>query len=124
MMSRIYEFIKECGTFFVLTQNNDFPAGRPFGAIMEWNNCLYISTADTKAVYGQLLEHNKMQIVALKEGTREWMRVNGIATECFDLSIKQRMLKECPVLKKHYPSADAPHFNLFQIEILNGEFYS
>ena len=70
-MSQTYDFIKECGIFFVLTQNNDFPAGRPFGAIMEYNNFLYISTADTKEVYKQLSEHNKMQIIALKSGTRD-----------------------------------------------------
>ena len=123
-MSQTYDFIKECGTFFVLTQNNDFPAGRPFGAIMEYNNFLYISTADTKEVYKQLSEHNKMQIIALKSGTRDWIRISGVATECFDQAIKQKMLEECPVLSKHYPSTNAPHFNLFQIEITKSEFYS
>lgn len=113
-MSQTYDFIKECGTFFVLTQNNDFPAGRPFGAIMEYNNFLYISTADTKEVYKQLSEHNKMQIIALKSGTRDWIRISGVATECFDQTIKQKMLEECPVLSKHYPSTNAPHFNLFR----------
>ena len=119
-MSQIYNFIKECGTFFVLTFNNVFPAGRPFGAIMEYNNNLYISTSDTKSVYKQ----NKVQIIALKNGTRDWVRVSGIATECVDPTIKQRMLEECPVLTKHFSSADAPHYNLFQIEIVNSEFYS
>lgn len=118
-MSKTYDFIKECGTFFVLTLNDNQPAGRPFGAIMEYNNCLYISTSDTKAVYKQLFEHNKIQIIALKNGTRDWIRVSGIATECIDLSIKQKMLDECPVLTKHFPSANTSHYNLFQIEITN-----
>ena len=34
-MSKAYEFLKECGYFYVLTINKDFPAGRPFGAVME-----------------------------------------------------------------------------------------
>ena len=34
-MSKEYEFIKECGYFYVLTINKDFPAGRPFGEMME-----------------------------------------------------------------------------------------
>ena len=29
-MSKAYEFLKECGSFFVLTLNGDYPAGRPF----------------------------------------------------------------------------------------------
>ena len=34
-MSKAYEFLKECGSFFVLSINGDYPAGRPFGAVME-----------------------------------------------------------------------------------------
>ena len=43
-MSKAYEFLRECGYFYVLTINKDFPAGRPFGAVMEYDNKLYIST--------------------------------------------------------------------------------
>ncbi len=120
-MSKEYEFIKECGSFFVLTINNDFPAGRPFGAIMEIDNDLYIATADMKAVYKQLKENPKMQLLALKNGTREWMRVTGIATECEDMTIKEKMLIECPVLTKHYPTADTPHYNIFKVSVLHTE---
>ena len=121
-MSQAYEFIKECGAFFVLTINNDFPAGRPFGAIMEYEDKLYIATADTKAVYNQLKDNSNMQIIALKSGTRSWVRVSGIATECNDITIKQRMLDECPVLSKHYTSADMPHYNVFAIAVAETEF--
>ena len=34
-MSKEYEFIKECGVFFVSTIKGTKPATRPFGAIME-----------------------------------------------------------------------------------------
>lgn len=122
-MNREYEFINECGTFYVLTMNGDFPAGRPFGAIMELNNDLYISTADTKAVYRQLKQNERMQIIALRPGTREWIRVNGIAEECMDLAVKKRMLAECPGLKKHYSSEDAPHYSVFRIKIVSSMFY-
>ena len=37
-MSKAYEFLKECSCFYVLTINGDFPAGRPFGAVMEYNS--------------------------------------------------------------------------------------
>lgn len=43
-MSKAYEFLKECGYFYVLTINKDFPAGRPFGAVMEHGGKLFIST--------------------------------------------------------------------------------
>lgn len=92
-MSKVGEFLKECGVFYVLTINTDFPAGRPFGAVMEYNDNLYISTGDMKDVYKQLKQHPQMQIIALKGGTRDWIRINGIAEECVDLNIKQN--KKC-----------------------------
>lgn len=102
--------------------NDKFPAGRPFGAIMEYEGDLYLSTEDTKAVCRQLKEHENMQIIALKPGTRDWIRVNGIARECRDQVVKQRMFDECPAVRKHYASADAPHYTVFQVRVLNSEF--
>lgn len=32
-MSKAYEFLKECRSFFVLSINGEYPAGRPFGAV-------------------------------------------------------------------------------------------
>ena len=121
-MSRAIEFIKECGIFFVLTINNDAPAGRPFGAIMEINDDLYISTTDMKKVYAQLKACPKMQILALKNGTRSWVRIDGEAKECFELSIKQKMLEECPILTKHFPTVDTPHYSVFKIKVEQVEF--
>lgn len=121
-MSKVYDFIKESGVFFVLTINGDFPAGRPFGAIMEYNDNLYISTGNTKAVYKQLIEHPQMQIIAFKKETREWLRLSGIATESTDVKVKQKMLQECPVLSKHYPSAEEPSFSVFSVKADKVEF--
>lgn len=122
-MSKLYDFLTECGTFFVLTINDDFPTGRPFGAVMEYQDDLYISTTDIKPVYKQLKEHSNMQIVSIKPGTREWIRINGIAKECNDIEIKKRMLEECPVLSKHFPTPDTPHYAVFQLKIVDFRFY-
>lgn len=40
-MSKAYEFLKECGSFFVLSINVEYPAGRPFGAVMEAGGGIY-----------------------------------------------------------------------------------
>lgn len=114
-MSKTFDFLKECGTFFVLTINGDTPAGRPFGAIMEYDGKLYFSTANTKEVYKQLVSNPAIQLIALKPGTRDWVRISGKAIECTDLLIKQRMLDECPVLTKRFTSADCDYFALFEV---------
>lgn len=121
-MSKVFDFINACGHFFVLTIDNGCPVGRPFGAIMEYNDQLYISTSDTKAVYRQLKEHPQVQLLALKAGTRSWARISGTAYECTDLMIKQ-MLASCPALSKHFSSPNAPHYCVFAIRISKSELY-
>lgn len=122
-MSKAYEFIKECGCFYVLTINGDYPAGRPFGAVMEYNDKLYISTNNENQVHKQLRENGNIQILAKKENTREWLRVTGKAIECTDIEMKQRMLDECPVLSKHFLSAEEKKYLLFQVEVFEAEFH-
>ena len=117
-MSKMVDFLRECGVFYVLTVNGDYPAGRPFGAVMEYKDALYISTGDMKQVYNQLKKHPKMQIIALKPGTRDWMRISGIAKECTDMDIKEKMLEECPSLTRHFPTPEAPHYVVFKIEVV------
>lgn len=122
MPSKEYQFIKECECFFVLAMNGDYPAGRPFGAIMEVGDKLYISTHDGNEAHKQLRNNGNIQIVAKKEGTREWIRITGVAEECDDISLKQRFIEECPVLLRRFGKAESEHFLLFQITIKKSEF--
>ena len=52
------------------------------------------------------------------------MSKTGKAAECNDIKMKQKMLEECPVLSKHFSSAEAEHYLLFQVDVLNTEFHS
>jgi uncharacterized pyridoxamine 5'-phosphate oxidase family protein len=129
-MNRTYNFLKECGAFFVVTVNESVPAARPFGAVMELEGELYISTSNTKDVYKQLAENPAFQIVAMKAGTRDWIRINGNAVEVHDLNIKQAMLDACPALTKHFDSNSNAEFAIFKISDMvstlniNGEVIS
>ncbi len=116
IMSKAYDFLRECGAFFVLTINDDYPAGRPFGAVMEWEDNLYIATNDMNEAHRQLRVNGHVQLIAKKTDSREWVRITGIAEECEDMELKARMLEECPVLHKHYDSASAEHFLMFKIK--------
>lgn len=122
-MSKEYQFIKECGYFFVLTLNGEYPAGRPFGAIMEDGKYLYIATHDGNDAHKQLRDNKHIQIMAKKEGTREWLRITGKAEECKDMSLKEKFMQECPVLVKHYGSADCERFLMFRVEVVKSEFH-
>ena len=121
-MSKAFDFLKECYPFFVVTVDGDRPAARPFGAIAEFENDLFIATSNAKAVYRQLKASGNIQLVANRAGTREWIRVSGIATECTDIADKQRMMDACPILAKHYAGADAPNLAVFRIKAESCEF--
>ena len=120
-MSKAYEFLKECGIFYMLTINGDYPAGRPFGAVMEVGDDLYISTNDFNQAHKQMRENGHVQIIAKKNNSREWIRITGIATECDDMALKQKMYDETPILQHHHASADAEHFLMFKIKVENVE---
>lgn len=112
-MSKAYEFLKECDCFYVLTINGDFPAGRPFGAVMEHKDKLYIATNTRNKAHTQLRENGNIQILAKKDETREWLRITGRAEECTEIEMKEKMLVECPILSKRFSSATDEIFLLF-----------
>lgn len=120
-MSIAYDFLKECGAFFVLTMNGEYPAGRPFGAVMEVGEDLYLSTNDMNQAHKQMRENEHIQIVAKKPASREWIRITGIAAECDDKVLKQRMLTECPILQKRFADVGTEHFLLFKVHVENVE---
>lgn len=115
-MSRTFAFLQACGVFFVLTTEEGRPQGRPFGAVMEQNDVLYISTGASKKVCAQLRGNPAVQIIALRHGTREWIRLSGTARECTDIAVKRAMLEACPALKTHYASPEDQEYVIFAID--------
>jgi len=91
---------------------------------MKYEKELYISTANTKNVYSQLINNNSIQIIALKTGTREWIRIDGKAVEVHDLKIKQKMLDVCPILIKRFTSKDCEFFALFKVSEMNSSLFT
>ncbi len=121
-MSKVYDFLTNCKSFFVLTVNGNAPAGRPFGAVMEKDGDLFIATSNKKEVYKQLVSNKNVQIVAQKPDSREWVRVTGIAKECKDTVTKKQMLEACPILFKHYENEYEEKYSVFKITNVTSEF--
>ena len=120
-MSKVFDFLKECGVFFVLTINGECPAGRPFGAVMEVGDYLFLSTNDMNDAHKQIRANGNIQIVAKKPNSREWIRISGVASECDDAKLKERMLEECPVLKQRFGTVGYEHFILLKVRVDNFE---
>lgn len=122
-MSKAYDYLKEFGVFYVATNNSGVPAVRPFGAVMEMNDVIYIVTSTTKDVYKQLKADSAVQLAAIKQGTLTWLRISGRAEECTNKEMKQAMLDSCPILVNIYQNADNPVMTLFAIKDVEAKLY-
>ena len=108
--------------FIVATIENDKPKQRPFGAIAEFENKIYISTAktrkgetNTRAVYTQIMNNPNISICACGDN-RKWVRVDGLLVKDDRQVAKQKMLDDNPILSKHFSSANDSAFEIFYID--------
>ena len=93
-MNEVFAFLKECGAFFIITDNNGAPAGRPFNSMIADGNDLIIGVSNAKDIYRQLKANSRIQIVSLSSGNK-WIRANGFALEEFDsFDLKERLYNE------------------------------
>ena len=120
-MSKAYDFLKECGIFYVLTINGDYPAGRPFGAVMEVGEDLYLATNDHNQAHKQIRANGHIQIIAKQPKSWSWIRITGTASECNDAAMREKMYWEDPILQKHHSSPEAEHFLVFRVKVENVE---
>ena len=118
------QFLKETRRFYVATVDNGKPKIRPFGAVMEFENKLYINTANTKDVYKQIIANPYISICACND-SRKWIRIEGIAKLDERIIAKQRMIDENPVLlqSKRVTSAQDATMAIFCIDKVSIKFY-
>ena len=69
-MEEVYRFLKQCGTYYLATQDGEQPRVRPFGTINLFEGKLYLQ--DLGSTYGTFLSDGRKlspsQAVELREG--------------------------------------------------------
>lgn len=123
MMRAYVDFIKKCGVFFVSTVSDNAPESRPFGVISYDGRFLYLATAKGKKVYNEMRANPNIQITAILSGTREWVRISGLAFEENSFEKKIFMFTDNPRLANIYDSVHDPVFTIFRVEVTNLEKY-
>lgn len=103
-MNDILKFLNDCGTFFIATVDGDKPEVRPFGAAMEYEGNLYVTTGKTKAVYRELKANPNVALTAAA-GT-SWLRLNAIAEEDDRREVRVAMMEAHPELSAMYTVDD------------------
>ncbi len=103
-MKEVYDFLKECGTYYLATIDNDTPRVRPFGTINIFEDKLYIQTGKSKDVYKQIISNPNVEICAFNNG--KWIRVNGKLIPDDRRVAKKDMLDKYPELRAMYNEDD------------------
>jgi len=103
-MNEVYEFLKNCGTYYLATVEGDQPRVRPFGTIDVFEDKLYIQTGKIKEVSKQIQANPKVELCAFGEGT--WVRLAGTLVRDDRVEAKQHMLDAYPNLQDMYSATD------------------
>ena len=103
-MQKVYEFLKEVGTYYLATVEGDQPRVRPFGTVLIFEGKLYIQTGKIKPVSKQLSINPKAEICAFKDGV--WLRVAGQLVDDDRVEVKKAMLDAYPELRGLYNEND------------------
>ena len=112
-MQEIYDFLKQCGTYYLATVEKDQPRVRPFGTINLFEGKLYIQTGKVKPVSKQMTANPKVELCAMNGDT--WLRVAATAVEDDRVEARQNMLDNYPELQSMY-SADDGNTQVFYLK--------
>ena len=103
-MEEVWKFLKDCGTYYLATLDDDQPRVRPFGTAEIFEGKLYIQTGKKKDVSKQIQKNPKVEICAFKDG--KWIRISGKLIRDDRYEAKADMLEKNPMLKSMYSADD------------------
>ncbi|MBQ9425997.1 MAG: pyridoxamine 5'-phosphate oxidase family protein [Erysipelotrichaceae bacterium] len=103
-MNEVWQFLKECGVYYLATDDKGQPRVRPFGTAEIFEGKLYIQTGKKKDCYRQLLENPNAEICCFKDG--KWLRIAGKLIPDDRVEAKKDMLDKNPNLRGMYNEND------------------
>ncbi len=121
-MNEVFEFLNECGVFFVSTVDGIQPKVRPFSFVMEYEGKICFATNNKKPFYAQLMSNPNIEISGAAKDAR-WLRLSGKAVFCTTKEAKAQALELEPMLKHMY-SVEDEIFEIFYLENAVANFCS
>ena len=104
-MKEVYDFLKNCGIYYLATADGKQPRVRPFGTVDIFEDKLYIQTGKAKAVARQIKANPRVEISAMAQDGR-WIRVSAEAVLDDNIKAQEHMLDAYPNLKAMYTAGD------------------
>lgn len=103
-IQKVNDFLKEAGTYYLATVEDNQPRVRPFGTINIFDGKLYIQTGKVKEVAKQLEKNPKAEISAMVGD--KWIRVSGKLVVDERIEAQTSMLDAYPSLQAMYKAGD------------------
>ncbi len=113
-MEEIYNYLKECGIFYLATCEGEMPHVRPFGAVSMFEQKLYIVTNNKKDVFDQMQKNANVEISGMNKGT--WLRLNANVTKDERREARVAMLEENETSLGKMYSADDELMEVFYLK--------
>lgn len=120
-MNEVLNFLKNCKTYYLATNEDNQPHVRPFGAIDEYEGKLYFPTNNQKKVYQQMMKNQKFEICGMHEG--RWIRIEGEVKLDDRREARVSMMEQNPNLAGMY-TVDDNLMVVFQITHATATIYS
>lgn len=103
-MEEVYQFLKDCETYYLATVDGDRPRVRPFGTVNIFEGKLYIQTGKKKRTAQQLALNPHAEICAFNGSS--WIRVETTLVADERVEAKKSMLDSYPQLRAMYDEND------------------
>lgn len=112
-----YQFIRECGYFFLATSVDNQPKLRPMGMLYASDQALYIATDKRKNVYADLISNPQVQVASYNLNSRKWIRISGKMKVENSMQIRNEMTDLYPMIKQEFINQDEIYTVIFKLQI-------
>ena len=112
---RCFQFIRECGFFFLATSVQGRPRLRPMGMILSNGSALFFATDRRKSVYGDLMVNPQVELGSYNINTSKWLRISGRVAEDTDSGVREQMLALYPMIRQEFAAKNELNFVIFRL---------
>lgn len=119
-MSKVFDFLKEAGTFFYATVEDNKPIMRPFGFLMEFEGKLYVGMGKHKNCFKQTLANPNISVCACKPN-RQWIRISAKAVPDDRPEAIENVFISAPHMKNIYNEKTGQVIGIFYLENAEAE---
>ncbi len=114
-MSKVYDFLKDTGTFYYATVEDNKPIMRPFGFLMEFEGKLYVGMGKHKNCFKQTIANPNISICACNP-KRQWIRISGKAVADDRPEALANVFEVAPNMKNLYNETTGQVLGIFYLE--------